>query len=137
MLLHMAGICGSDGLDWWSYKKHHRGYITALFSVQQPKYAHAEQATQKMTLKLQCYFVLTSCYCHQASRLLLFYETRRAGRLSGTNINLLKVQTVQVLRDELTCKKEMKVRYKIEEILKQIFIQRTYTSLPGYQLRIC
>ena len=60
-----------------------------------------------MTPKLQHHFVLTSCPCDWATRLLLFYELSTAGRLSGTSANLLDVRTVQLLRDELTCKKEI------------------------------
>ena len=58
-----------------------------------------------MTLKLQYYFVLTSYPCERATRLFLFCELSKAGHLSGTSANLLDVGTVQVLRDELTCKK--------------------------------
>jgi hypothetical protein len=45
--------------------------------------------------------------------------------LSGTSANLQDVETVRVLRDELTCKKEIKDTYKTEEILQQNLTQHT------------
>jgi hypothetical protein len=79
-----------------------------------------------VTLKLQYYFVLTSRPCDWATRLFLCYEVTKAGHLSDTKANLLDVQTVQVLREELTCKKEIKDNYKIEEILQHIPAQHIY-----------
>ena len=61
------------------------------------------------------YFVLTSCPCNWATRLFLFNELSKAGHLSGTKANLLDVKTVQMLRDELTCKKEIKIVTKLKK----------------------
>jgi len=78
-----------------------------------------------MTLNLQYYFVLTSYPCDWATSLSLLYDLSKAGHLSGTSVNLQDVETVRVLRDELTCKKEIKDSYKTEEILQQNLTQHT------------
>jgi len=104
----MVGICRDGG----PYKQR-RGYTTALYCITSPKHATEEQETWNMTLQLQYYFVLTSCPCDWAIRSLLFHELSKAGHLSSTKANLLDVRNVQVLRDELTCKKDIKDTYKI------------------------
>jgi hypothetical protein len=102
------------------------GFIGRLYKDARSRKHIIRQKTCNMTLKLQYYFVLTSRPCEWATRLSLFYEVTKAGHLCVTKANLLDVQTVQVLRDELTCKKETKDGYRIEEILPHSPTQHIY-----------